>query len=120
MQRHVPIADLENLPITLRKEIPENYKDEMGHMNVMWYTHLFSQCFDKFGALWGFNWASWKERGIGSFVLETHIRYLAEVKVGQHVTMRSRALGRSDKRFHYIHFMTNDQTGALAATAEQI
>jgi acyl-CoA thioester hydrolase len=120
MQRQIPLATLEDLPITLRKEIPENYRDEMGHMNVMWYTHLFSHCFDKFGGLWGFNWSSWKDRGIGSFVLETHIRYLSEVRVGQHVTLRSRALGRSAKRFHYMHFMTIDETGALAATAEQI
>jgi acyl-CoA thioesterase FadM len=120
MLKKLSLVDLEGLPITLQKEIPENYRDEMGHMNVMWYTHLFSHCFDKFGSQWGFNWAAWKERGIGSFVLEAHIRYLAEVKVGQHITLRSRALGRSAKRFHYMHFMTIDETGALAATCEQI
>jgi acyl-CoA thioester hydrolase len=120
MNRKLSLAELSGLPVTLRKEIPENYRDEMGHMNVMWYTHLFSHAFDRFGALWGFDWASWKERGIGSFVLETHLRYLNEVKVGQHVTLRSRAIGRSAKRFHYMHFMTIDETEALAATAEQI
>jgi acyl-CoA thioester hydrolase len=120
MHKKISLVDLEGLPITYRKEIPENYRDEMGHMNVMWYTHLFSQAFDKFGALWAFDWATWKQRGIGSFVLEAHIRYLAEVRVGQHITLRSRALSRSAKRFHYMHFMTIDETGALAATAEQI
>jgi acyl-CoA thioester hydrolase len=120
MRTVVSPEQLAELPVTYRKEIPENYRDEMGHMNVMWYTHLFSQAFDKFGALWGFNWARWKEQGIGSFVLETHIRYLNEVKVGQHITIRSRALGRSAKRFHYLHFMTIDESGKLAATAEQI
>ena len=112
--------DLEGLPITYRKEIPESYRDEMGHMNVMWYTHLFSYAFDKFGELWGFNWANWKAQGVGSFVLQTHIRYLAVVRVGQHVTLRSRALARSAKRFHYMHFMTVDETEVLAATSEQI
>jgi acyl-CoA thioester hydrolase len=120
MLKKIAALDLEGLPITYQKEIPENYRDEMGHMNVMWYTHLFSHAFDKFGALWGFNWATWKSQGVGSFVLEAHVRYLAEVKVGQHVTLRSRALGRSAKRFHYMHFMTIDETGAMAATAEQI
>jgi acyl-CoA thioesterase FadM len=120
VHRRISLDDLAGLPITYRKEIPENYRDEMGHMNVMWYTHLFSYAFDKFGGLWGFNWDSWKAQGIGSFVLETHICYLNEIKVGQHVTLRSRALGRSAKRFHYMHFMTIDETQALAATAEQI
>ena len=34
--------DLTALPITHRAVIPDDYLDEMGHMNVMWYTHLFS------------------------------------------------------------------------------
>ena len=35
-------SDLTALPITHRAVIPDAYLDEMGHMNVMWYTHLFS------------------------------------------------------------------------------
>ena len=31
------------LPITLQTVIPEDYIDVMGHMNVMWYTHLFGK-----------------------------------------------------------------------------
>jgi acyl-CoA thioester hydrolase len=120
MHHPITLEELAELPVTYAKEIPENYRDEMGHMNVMWYTNPFSQAFNKFGGLWGFDWASWKERQIGSFVLEAHIRYLREVKVGQRVTLRSRALGRTAKRFHYMHFMVNDDTGMLAATCEQI
>ena len=56
----------------------------------------------------------------GSFVLESHIRYLREVHVGNHITICSRALGRSSKRMHYIHFMTIDETGELAATFELV
>jgi len=35
--------DLSSLPVLHRADIPETYLDEMGHMNVMWYTHLFSE-----------------------------------------------------------------------------
>ena len=35
--------NLSSLPITHRAVNPESYIDLMGHMNVMWYTHLFSQ-----------------------------------------------------------------------------
>jgi acyl-CoA thioesterase FadM len=88
----------------------------MGHMNVMWYTHLFSCAFEKFGEQFGFDEAYFRANHSGSFALETHVRYLAEVKVGQDVTVRSRAIGRSEKRLHFMHFMTIDSSGALAAT----
>jgi len=115
-----PPLDLSGLPITLEQQIPEEYRDEMGHMNVMWYTYLFSWAFMKLGDHFGFNADYFRERQMGSFALETHVRYLAEVHIGSHVTIRSRALGRSAKRLHFMHFMTNDDTGALAATQEHI
>jgi acyl-CoA thioester hydrolase len=34
------------------------------------------------------------------------------------VAVRSRLLDRSEKRLHYMHFMVNETTGALAATQE--
>ncbi|MEX2114416.1 MAG: thioesterase family protein [Pirellulales bacterium] len=120
MNRKIPPLDLEGLPVTYRQEIPENYRDEMGHMNVMWYTYLFSSAFDKFADAWGFNEVYCLANQAGSFALETHVRYLNEVHIGKHVTVRSRALGRSAKRFHFMHFMTIDETGALAAIQEHV
>jgi len=116
----LPPMDLTGLPITLQREIPEKYRDEMGHMNVMWYTNLFSWAFVQFGDSFGFNEAYFRANQCGSFALETHTRYLSEVHIGNHVTIRSRALGRSDKRLHFMHFMTIDETGALAAIQEHI
>jgi len=116
----LPLMNLEGLPITYRKEIPESYRDEMGHMNVMWYTHLFSQAFELFADRFGFNEAYFLANQTGSFALETHVRYLAEVHIGRNVTVRSRALGRSAKRIHFMHFMTIDETGALAAIQEHV
>jgi acyl-CoA thioester hydrolase len=110
--------ELNSLPITHRATIPDAYLDVMGHMNVMWYTHLFSM-----GA-----WGLFQQVGLdrdyfevnraGSFALEQHFRYLKEVHVGQSITIRSRVLGRTAKRWHLIHFMTLDETGDLAATSE--
>jgi acyl-CoA thioester hydrolase len=120
LNRKLTAADLEGLPITYRQEIPEHYRDEMGHMNVMWYTHLFSQSFDLFADAWGFNEAYCRANLAGSFALETHVRYLNEVHIGKHVTVRSRALGRSAKRFHFMHFMTIDESGLIAAYQEHV
>ena len=113
-------AELEELPVTNEMEIPEEYRDIFGHMNVMWYARLFGYASERLGRLFGFDAAYCQANNIGSFALETHLHYVNEVCIGQHITIRSRALGRSAKRTHYIHFMTIDETGALAATAEHI
>ena len=116
----VSVKHLETLPVSLRQEIPEDYRDIFGHMNVMWYAHLFGKAFGRFAQRFGFDRDYMQSNQVGSFALESHIRYLAEVHVGNHVTIRTRLLGRSAKRLHFIHFMSVDETGALAATQENI
>ena len=110
--------DLNPLPITCRAHIPESYLDDMGHMNVMWYTHLFSEAtggiFDEFGM----TDAYFEANQAGGFALEQHIRYLKEVRAGEDVTVRTRLVARSAKRFHFVHFLTIDGREVLAATGE--
>src|SRR5262249_14922491 len=53
----------------------------------------------------------------GAFALKQHTCYLAEVRVGEAVEVRSRLLGRSVKRLHFLHFMTK-AGGVLASTTE--
>lgn len=111
---------LEDLPITHTADVPEGYIDIMGHMNVMWYTHLFDNAI--YGALdlIGLDLDYMQSNSAGGFALEAHTRYLAEVRVGQNVTIRTRMLARSAKRFHMISFMVNDSTQKLAATFEVV
>ncbi|MDH5506507.1 MAG: thioesterase family protein [Anaerolineae bacterium] len=108
------------LPLTCQKTIPEDYRDIMGHMNVMWYTHLFDQATFAFFETFGMGAEYHTQSGSGSFALEQHTRYLAEVRVGEHIVIHSRALGRSIKRFHFIHFMLKDDGQTLSATTELI
>lgn len=111
--------ELLELPITARAEIPTSYLDEMGHMNVMWYTHLFSRAVWGLFDMIGFTHQYMQTNQAGSFALELHVRYLNEVKAGQHVTLRTRAVARTAKRIHYLHFMTIDERDdVLSATGE--
>jgi acyl-CoA thioester hydrolase len=112
--------NLSSLPVTHRAVIPETYLDLMGHMNVMWYTNLFSEAAWELFQLVGLTREHFTAHRTGTFALEQHFRYLKEVRLGQHVTLRSRVLGRSAKRWHTIHFMTIDELDALAATAEVV
>jgi acyl-CoA thioesterase FadM len=108
------------LPITLQSIIPQAYADEMGHMNAMWYTHLFYQAaWELFGRL-GLGSDSFQARQTGIFAAEAHYRYMAEVLAGQPVTVRTRLLGRSAKLLHFLHLLVLDDGPVLAATAEYL
>ncbi len=110
--------DLPQLPITHRATIPESYLDDMGHMNVMWYTSLFGHGTGGLFELIGLTDSYFLTNQAGSFALEQRFRYLAEVRLGESVTIRTRLLGHSDKLLHAIHIMTKDQTQVVAATGE--
>lgn len=114
----LPLEVLLALPKTTETTIPPSYMDEMGHMNIQYYVHIFNN------AAWGlFGWigmdlAAFQAIDGGMFALEQHIRYLAEVHVGEQVEVHSRLLGVSAKRLHFMHFMLNQTTGKLASTFE--
>jgi len=116
----VDIDDVRKLPVTYRATIPESYLDEMGHMNVMWYTHLFSEAMGGLFEMFGLRWDLVSETQSGTFALEAHIRYLAEVRVGQEIVVHSRVIDRSDRRFYMMHFMVNEQRENIAATFENL
>jgi acyl-CoA thioester hydrolase len=106
------------LPITLSTTIPESYQDSMGHMNVMWYTHLFGKAASGLFKLAGMDRAYFESQQAGSFALAQFFRYRKEVRVGDRVTIRTRLLARSERQFHIIHFMTKGDDDVLAATGE--
>ena len=113
-------ADVQQLPATYSQTIPKDYLDSMGHMNVMWYTHLFSMGF--VGLMKRLQLVDIFEldEDAGSFALETHIRYLSEVRVGHSVNIHGRMISRSEKRFHVLYFMTNDDKQDVSATYETV
>ncbi|MEJ2757770.1 MAG: thioesterase family protein [Anaerolineales bacterium] len=111
---------LNDLPNTNQKVIPPEYIDIMGHMNVMWYIHIFDYATRNLFSSFGLSNDYVHRTGMGSFALESHIRYLAEVRLGQSVTVRSRLLARGEKTLHFMHFMLRDHDNALAATIEVV
>ena len=109
---------IEQLPLFHRATIPPDYLDIMGHMNVRWYIALYDEAAWKFFASFGMNEDYYRTEQAGGFALKQFIQYLAEVRVGETVAIRGRVLGRSAKRVHFMLFMVNETTGALASTFE--
>ncbi len=110
--------DLSTLPVTHQELIPASYLDRMNHMNVSWYTHLFGVATLNLYENVGLTPAYMDANDTGVFALEGHIRYVSEVRVDRHVTIRSRAIARNEKRVHFMHFMSIDETATLAAHCE--
>jgi len=118
MRIDLDLAQLEALPLTNRVTIPEDYLDEMGHMNIMYYIHIFDRAAWEMFGWFGLSIDDLKAVNGGMFALRQFIQYLAEVHVGETVTVRTRVLGKSAKRLHFMHFMINETTGKLASTFE--
>lgn len=113
----MPDIDYSSLPLTYEKTIPADYLDFLGHMNVMWYTHLFNEATFSFYDSFDFGVEYHTRSGDGSMGIEQHTRYLKELRQGDHISIRTRMLGYSEKKFHYIHFMLKDDA-ILSATME--
>jgi acyl-CoA thioester hydrolase len=114
----VSIPAIQQLPLTHQATIPEDYLDSMGHMNVMWYTHLFAHAMGGIFKQIGMNRDYFVNHQAGSFALKQYVHYLIEVRFGEQISIYTRLLGRSPKRIHLIHFMVNDGSDVLASTSE--
>lgn len=109
---------LEPLPAVYRGVIPADYRDAMDHMNVRWYLSLYDEAGDNMYLLYGQTPEYYRANQAGGFDLEHHIRYLAEVRIGDTVAIRARLLNRTAKRIHYMMFMVNETRGLLSSTFE--
>ena len=88
--------NLSSLPVTHRAVIPQDFIDEFGHVNVMWYTLLFTEAAGGLFQLVGLTPEHFTTSRTGSFALAQHFRYLKEVRLGQLVTLRSREGARDE------------------------
>ncbi len=120
MRPEVPEIDLSRLPKTFSMTIPEKFRDEMGHMNVTWYTHLFSEAMGGLMTYLGLSADYIKTELIGGVALEAHIHYLAEVHIGDEVSVYSRLIKRSGKRMQMLHILHNDTRNQESALFEGI
>jgi acyl-CoA thioester hydrolase len=117
---HIPLEKIEALTVCLRTTVPEAYRDSNGHMNVRWYLALFDDAGDTLHDWMGVTLAYHAAHGTGTFDLEHHINYIAEVLPGEEIAVYIRVVGHSEKRLHYIMFLVNETRHRLAATLECI
>ena len=98
--------------------IPEEYRDENGHMNMRWYLAIFDDAGDVLHDRIGLSREYHGRHKTGTFDLEHHLHFLSEVNPGEEVAVYMRFVARSAKRLHYLMFMVNVTRGKLAAIFE--
>lgn len=100
--------------------IPPEYEDENGHMNVRHYFDLavevVARVFDRIGV----NDTYRNNRGQGLFTAEHHLKYFAEVHAGESVSGYFTFVDRSDKVFHAMAFLVDDDTRTVVYSLEVV
>src|SRR5947209_19620986 len=109
---HIPLEKILALePACLRMTVPDEYRDENGHMNVRWYLAIFDEAGYALHARLGLTPEFHNARATGTMDLEHHTNFLHEVLPGDRVAIFVRLVAYSAKRMHYLMFMVNETRG---------
>jgi acyl-CoA thioester hydrolase len=119
MKIHVPtIEQVDMLETMAVHTVPPEWEDINGHVNVRHYLDLYNIAGDPMLERLGVGTAYFRAELRGFFDLEHHLWYLAEMHVGDEVSVHVRYLGRSAKRFHGVVFVVNRTRGSVASVLE--
>ena len=104
--------------LTFSTKIPKEWADYNGHMTEARYLECFSEATTEMMSIVG---ADEKYiANIGSyFTVETHIRHLDEVQIGERVNAKTQIIYGENKKLHLFHWL-NHEDGRLLATAEHM
>ena len=103
------------------REVPAEWLDFNAHMNMGYYLLAFDQALDPFFESWMDLNAGYAQRtGMGSFVLQSHMHFIAELRQGERFKVYIQLLDHDHKRWHYVLLMQEAESGRPAASCEQI
>jgi len=104
------------LPVTVVRQVPSTWTDYNGHMNETHYLEVGAQATDRFMELIGAD-SGYVAAGHSYFTVESHVRFLDEVKAGERIRVTTQVLGGEGKKMHLFHRIERE-SGALVATVE--
>ncbi len=114
------LQELDDLPPLLERTVPAEWQDLNGHVNVRHYLEIYDQAGWPMMGWLGIDERHFRDERRGFFDLEHHIWYLAEMHVGDSVTVHARFLARSAKRFHGAMFIANRTRQSVASVFEYV
>jgi acyl-CoA thioester hydrolase len=94
--------------------------DYNGHLNVAYYNVLFDRAVDELYELLGLGPDYLKTHRHSTMVVEAHVRYLRELKVGDPVRVSGQRLDYDGKRIHLFEELRHATENWLSATSENM
>ena len=98
--------------------VREDWIDYNGHMNESRYLEIFGYATDALLALIGMD-AAMLARGFSYYTVETHLRHLDEIRLGEGFAATTQIVAQDGKRIHIFHRL-HHADGRLLATGEQM
>lgn len=92
--------------------------DENGHMNMAYYVVVFDGAIDHLWAAISLGEPYRRRTQHGTFAVEAHISYRAELLLGDRVQVTTQILDTDAKRIHLAHEMCRCDTGVVVAQQE--
>lgn len=105
--------------ISTPMQVPPEWIDYNGHMNMAFYAMLLDRASDEFYEELGLGPAYAEARGHSTFTGEIQIRYRRELHLGHRVRVKSWLLDHDEKRFHTWQEIHHED-GWIAATGEAL
>ncbi len=109
-------------PITTpAREVPKDWIDYNGHMNVAYYAMAFDQSVDVLmDDHLGLGEAHAERAQQGPYVLQSHMHYLGELLAGDRFEVTILLVDCDTKRMHLMMEMRQAESRVISATCEQI
>jgi len=101
-----------------RTTVEPGWIDYNGHMNVAFYVLAFDKATDRLLDHLGLGEAYRRATNRSIYVLEAHVTYDREVRLGAPLAIDTQLIDADEKRLHFFHRMTHGEEGYLAATNE--
>ncbi|NWL75934.1 4-hydroxybenzoyl-CoA thioesterase [Pseudomonas taiwanensis] len=105
---------------TYRTAVLPDWVDYNGHLRDAFYLLIFSYATDALMDEIGLDEQGRASTGHTLFTLECHLNYLAEVKLGAEVEVRTQLLAHDAKRLHIHHGLFLKGGEELLAASEQM
>ena len=90
--------------------LQKDWLDAYGHLNEAYYLVPFSNATWKLQDLFGIGPKYFDKTGCALYTLETHLRYVGEVRAPATLSIETIVLGVDAKRLHVGHIMWSDTT----------
>jgi carnitine 3-dehydrogenase len=99
--------------------VREDWVDYNGHMTESRYLQVFGDASDAFLNFIGMD-AAYLAAGSSVYTVETHIRHLREVGMGEKLRVTTQLLGFDQKRLRIVHLLYSGEDDILLASAEHM